>query len=357
MSTDDRNMSSHSRTGVVSIIMPVHNGEPWLTECLESVVSQTFNGSMELSVYNDASTDMTASILEGFKSKMEKAGISMLINGHNGTPVGVGAARNRAIGASGGQFLCFLDADDVMDSRRIEMQLAAAVSRPNAIVGCQFRRLPVDSTPRFTDWCNRLEQEQLYTQAYTSHGPTVAMPTWFCSREVFDKIGKFDESGKGTPEDLIFFMAHLKSGGELYRVNEVLMMYRYHPGATTHSVHRETIWEIQVSSLEEQVLCGWNQFTIWNAGKQGRRFYRTLKNENKQKVNAFCDVDEKKIEKGVYIYEESKKSPKPRVPIVHFSDAMPPFIICMKQDLTGGDFEKNLGSLNLQEGKDYYFCS
>ncbi|XP_030840528.1 UDP-GlcNAc:betaGal beta-1,3-N-acetylglucosaminyltransferase-like protein 1 isoform X2 [Strongylocentrotus purpuratus] len=341
----------------VSIIMPVHNGEPWLVECLESVLAQKFSGSIQLSVYNDASNDKSATILEGFRSKMEKAGICMLINGHNGTPVGVGAARNRAIEASSGQCLCFLDADDVMDNRRIEMQYAAAVTRPNAIVGCQFRRLPEDSTPRFTDWCSRLKQEQLYTQAYTSHGPTVAMPTWFCSREVYGNVGKFDESGKGTPEDLIFFKAHLESGGKLYRVDEVLMMYRYHPGATTHSIHRDTIWEIQVSSLEEQVLCGWKQFTIWNAGKQGRKLYRSLKDENKHKVIAFCDVDAKKIEKGVYIYEESKKLPKPRVPIVHFTDATPPFIICIKQDLTEGGFEKNLASLNLQEGKDYYFCS
>lgn len=237
------------------------------------------------------------------------------------------------------------------------MQYAAAVSRPNAIVGCQFRRLPEDSTPRFTAWCNELTPEQLYTQIYTSHGPTVAMPTWFCSRRVYQNVAKFDESGKGTPEDLIFFMAHLKGGGELYRVDECLMVYRYHTGAATHSVHRETIWAIQVSSIEDRVLGGWKQFTIWNAGKQGRRLYRSLSEENQKKVIAFCDVDEKKIEKGVYIYEESKRLPKPRVRIVHFTDATPPFIICMKQDLTGGGFEKNLASLTLQEGKDYYFCN
>ncbi|XP_071493298.1 queuosine-tRNA galactosyltransferase-like [Diadema antillarum] len=341
----------------VSIIIPVHNAELWLDECLKSVLAQKFSGSMQLSAYDDASTDQSRAVLETYKQKMTEVGIDMVINGHTGIPAGVGAARNRAIAASSGQFLCFLDADDVMDSRRVEMQYAAAVSRPNTIVGCQFRRLPEGSTPRFTDWCNRLQPEQLYTQIYTSHGPAVAMPTWFCSRQVYVKVGKFDEGGKGVPEDLIFFMAHLRGGGELFRVDTCLMTYRYHPTAATHSVHRDTIWAIQVSSLEETVLSGWSQFTIWNAGKQGRRFYRSLRPENRAKVKSFCDVDEKKIQKGVYIYEESEQIPKPRIPIVHFTKATPPFIICVKQDLTGGSFEENLSSLNLKEGSDYFFCS
>lgn len=56
------------------------------------------------------------------------------------------------------------------------------------------------------------------------------MPTWFCSRKVFDRIENgFSEKGKGTPEDLIFFYNHLDLSGIVRRVNEDLLMYRYHP--------------------------------------------------------------------------------------------------------------------------------
>ncbi|VDK59728.1 unnamed protein product [Gongylonema pulchrum] len=41
---------------------------------------------------------------------------------------------------------------------------------------------------------------------------------------------------------------------------------------------------------------------IWGAGKVGRRFYRALKNENRRKVTAFCDIDEKKLHCGRYEY-------------------------------------------------------
>ncbi len=65
------------------------------------------------------------------------------------------------------------------------------------------------------------------------------MPTWFCHRSVFDRIfGGFDESGRGTPEDLIFFYRHLDAGGELIRADEILLIYRYHSNATTFSVSK-----------------------------------------------------------------------------------------------------------------------
>lgn len=170
----------------------------------------------------------------------------------------------------------------------------------------------------------------LTVQVYTSHGPTVIMPTWFCHRKVFEAVGGFDEHGKGTPEDLIFFYKHLDLGGHVVRVESDLLTYRYHPQATTFSISESTIWDIRMERLKSHILSKWTSFTIWNAGKQGRRFYRSLDPLNRKKVLAFCDVDEKKISKGVYIYEESEEVPKPRVPIIHFTSAQRPLIICMK---------------------------
>ncbi|KAF7248975.1 UDP-GlcNAc:betaGal beta-1,3-N-acetylglucosaminyltransferase-like protein 1 [Varanus komodoensis] len=73
-------------------------------------------------------------------------------------------------------------------------------------------------------------------QVFTSHGPTVIMPTWFCSREWFYHVGRFDEGGKGIPEDLLFFYEHLRKGGGVFRVDQCLLLYRYHPQAATNSI-------------------------------------------------------------------------------------------------------------------------
>lgn len=63
------------------------------------------------------------------------------------------------------------------------------------------------------------------------------MPTWFCHRKVYERVEEgFDEHGKGVPEDLIFFYKHLDLGGSVIRTDESLVIYRYHPNATTFSV-------------------------------------------------------------------------------------------------------------------------
>ncbi|XP_047688039.1 UDP-GlcNAc:betaGal beta-1,3-N-acetylglucosaminyltransferase-like protein 1 isoform X4 [Prionailurus viverrinus] len=225
------------------------------------------------------------------------------------------------------------------------------------IVGCQVRRDPPNSTERYTRWINQLAPDQLLTQVFTSNGPTVIMPTWFCSRAWFSYVGPFDEGGKGEPEDLLFFYSHLRKGGGVIRVDQSLLLYRYHPNAATHSVLETTIWTHRVRFLEEWALPHWATFTIWNAGRQGRRLYRSLTAGMRRKVVAFCDVDENKIRKGFYCHEDSQERPKPRVPILHFRAARPPFVICVKLDLTGGAFEDNLRSLHLQEGRDFLHFS
>ncbi|XP_038066133.1 UDP-GlcNAc:betaGal beta-1,3-N-acetylglucosaminyltransferase-like protein 1 isoform X1 [Patiria miniata] len=273
-------------TADVSIILPVHNAGAWLDECLQSVLDQQFTGGLELSVFLDACTDKSSEIIESWKPRLEAAGMAVVIDGHNDKlPKGIGYAKNRAILQSHGAFLCFLDADDVMDCHRIEMQLAATADRPFTITGCQFNRLPAGSTERYTKWANSISQEQLMTQIYTAHGPTVIMPTWFCSRETFNRVGAFDEIGKGMPEDLLFFLDHLRLGGKVIRVDQCLLMYRYHLTSATHSVSQETMWDIRMKALEERVLSQWDSFTIWNAGKQGRRFYRSLGEQNQKKVS------------------------------------------------------------------------
>lgn len=339
----------------VSVIMPVFNASDWLDECLQAILEQDFQGRMELCVFDDGSTDGSRELVERWRPKFEDRGISVLISGHkSSSPRGVGYAKNQAVSQSSGRFLCFQDADDVMKPQRVRLQHEAAAANPTAIVGCKVCRVPEGSTERYTRWINSLSAEQLLTQVYTSHGPTVIMPSWFCSRSWFEKVGQFHEGGKGVPEDLLFFYQSLRLRGLVLRVDECLLVYRYHEHAATHSVLEQTIWDLRVDFLQERVLSQWDSFTIWNAGKQGRKLYRSLRPDNQSKVTAFCDVDENKIQKGFYTYEESKERPKPKIPVLHFRNASPPFIVCVKLDMTDGVLEGNLHSLQLTEGVHYY---
>lgn len=204
-----------------------------------------------------------------------------------------------------------------------------------------------------------MPQDKLEVQIYTAHGPTVIMPTWFCHRNVFDIVGGF-ETGRGVPEDLIFFYNHLDRAGKIERVDDVLLTYTYHPNAATFDVKSDTIWNLRLCHLVKNVLSQkpWNGgFTIWNAGKQGRRFYRSLPQDMKLLVRSFCDVDHKLIGTYYTYYDEEQRKEVGKIPILSFLAAKPPLIICFKLDLSKGAFEKNLKSLNFVEGRDYILFS
>uniref|UniRef100_A0A4W5MAR4 UDP-GlcNAc:betaGal beta-1,3-N-acetylglucosaminyltransferase-like 1 n=1 Tax=Hucho hucho TaxID=62062 RepID=A0A4W5MAR4_9TELE len=121
------------------------------------------------------------------------------------------------------------------------------------------------------------------------------MPTWFCSRDWFRRVGTFDEGGKGVPEDLLWFYQSVGQGGGVVRVDQCLLVYRYHQQAATHSVLEETIWNLRVAFLQERVIKQWESFTIWNAGKQGRKLYRCLSSFNQKKVCAFSTANRSMI--------------------------------------------------------------
>ena len=63
----------------VSVIVPLHNGEKWLDECLESLFSQTYSGSVELCVYNDACSDQSIPILKRWSEKLRKRRIDVIL--------------------------------------------------------------------------------------------------------------------------------------------------------------------------------------------------------------------------------------------------------------------------------------
>lgn len=112
-----------------------------------------------------------------------------------------------------------------------------------------------------------------------------------------------------------------------------------------------------MSRLESKILPHWEKFSIWNAGKQGKKLFRSLKPENRKKVTGFCDVDVNKIGKQYEPYPQPVGEEVTKIPIVHFSQVKPPLVICVKLDLSEGEFEKNLNSLNFVEGVDYILFS
>jgi glycosyltransferase involved in cell wall biosynthesis len=109
----------------VTVVIPAFNSELYIAAAIESVLGQTC-GSFEIIVVDDGSTDGTRAAVEQFGPKVR---YEHQIN------AGPSAARNRGISLATGEFVAFLDADDLWHANKTAMQLACFIARPE-LVGC-----------------------------------------------------------------------------------------------------------------------------------------------------------------------------------------------------------------------------
>ena len=103
----------------ISIIIPVYNVEPYLRECLDSVVNQTFR-DIEIICVNDGSTDGSPAILEEYAAKDSRI---QIVNKENG---GLNSARNAGLDRVTGEYFAILDSDDWLDLTAYEKAYARA---------------------------------------------------------------------------------------------------------------------------------------------------------------------------------------------------------------------------------------
>lgn len=101
----------------VSVIIPCHNSQRTLSKSLKSVLKQSYKAH-EILVYDDASTDNSLSILREFESKYDYVHVFSGV-----TNVGAGLARSYLLNRVSGEYVAFLDSDDVWDEKKLEKQV------------------------------------------------------------------------------------------------------------------------------------------------------------------------------------------------------------------------------------------
>lgn len=118
---------------LISVIIPVYNVESYLEDCLNSVIGQTYR-NLEIILVNDGSTDGSLQICERFRNQDARV---MLINQENG---GLSDARNAGIATATGEYITFVDSDDLIVTTFIEQMYGAAIENKAEIVECNFSK-------------------------------------------------------------------------------------------------------------------------------------------------------------------------------------------------------------------------
>jgi glycosyltransferase involved in cell wall biosynthesis len=142
------NVAASARTSdLVSVVIPAFNAQDWISETLKSVLLQTYE-NIEVIVIDDGSTDRTLAITEmGLQSSPFSSRVLVQNN------LGVCAARNRGWREASGQWIQFLDADDILDPRKIGAQITHPAASGADVVYSDWGRLTYCSGR----WCQSKE--------------------------------------------------------------------------------------------------------------------------------------------------------------------------------------------------------
>jgi GT2 family glycosyltransferase len=169
---------------LISVIIPVYNGEKTIKETINSVLSQTVF-DFELIVINDGSQDRTLEVVSDIPDPRIK-----IFSYPN---AGVAASRNRGLLHSCGQFIAFLDADDLWTSNKLEAQLKALQENPKAGVAYSWSNFINESNQllqpgRRLTWDGDVYSKILVIN-FLEHGSNPLI-----RREALEAVGPFEES-------------------------------------------------------------------------------------------------------------------------------------------------------------------
>jgi glycosyltransferase involved in cell wall biosynthesis len=173
---------------LVSILIPAHNAARWVADTLKSAVEQTWSRK-EIILVDDESTDATLAIAREFCSPIVK------VIGRE--KQGAAAARNYALALSQGDYIQWLDADDLLAPDKVERQIAVALrddfNKRMVLSGPWGNFIYRKSKAHFTPtalWCDLSPQEWLLRKmGQNLHMQTA---TWLVSRELTDLAGPWD---------------------------------------------------------------------------------------------------------------------------------------------------------------------
>src|SRR5215469_7004727 len=172
---------------LISVLIPAFNAQAWIGDTIRSALSQTWPNT-EIIIVDDGSTDRTLAVARRFASKK----VSVVSQENQGAV----AARNRAFALSQGDFIQWLDADDLMSADKVERQVMASFEYPDPFTlfssewgNFAYRTGRASFSPTSL-WCDLSPVEWLLRKmAQNLHMQTA---TWLVSRELTEAAGPWD---------------------------------------------------------------------------------------------------------------------------------------------------------------------
>jgi glycosyltransferase involved in cell wall biosynthesis len=206
---------------ILSVIVPVYNSEPYLKNCLDSILAQTFK-EIEIIIINDGSTDRSRVICEDYSTKDNRIRILHKEN------KGVSAARNDGINLATGEFIAFADSDDILMPDMYQLLLHEIMQKNSDSVCCGYSHKNTDYFP-LTDFCYNSIAEAVY---YLERDELFGL-IWnkiYISKIVNDRSIRFPVDCM-FGEDMFFNLHYFSTISSICFVSKPLYIYRENPAS------------------------------------------------------------------------------------------------------------------------------
>ena len=158
---------------LVSVILPVYNGEKYLKECIDSILANTYQ-NLEIILVDDGSADKSGSICDEYAKKDKRIKV---IHQENKGLVG---ARNCGLSVSNGTYIAFIDADDLVSPAFYEEMVSAMETEHADLVACEYRHSKEDVVNRIAPSEKKLVSVQTFEEqlAILTCAPSIRGITW-----------------------------------------------------------------------------------------------------------------------------------------------------------------------------------
>lgn len=226
-------MKSRVEKHLISIITPVHNSEKFISETIKSVQKQTYS-NWELFLIDDCSSDNSIDVIEKFQSK--DARINLIKNEKNSGPA---ITRNKGIKAAEGEFITFLDGDDIWFPAFLETSLKTCLEYKYEFVFSSYKRYDEELQPFISDF---IVPEKVNYHQLLKACPIPCLTAFIDIR----KTGKFYMPIMNKRQDWGLWLAILKKVDYAYGIEEPLAIYRMRKDSVSRSKRKliPYVWKI-----------------------------------------------------------------------------------------------------------------
>ncbi len=210
---------------LVSVIIPIYNKELYILQCLESVEKQKY-GHVEIIVVNDGSTDRSLNIINNFSANYNNI---IILDQEN---LNAAMARNRGLEVCNGDYILFLDSDDILYENAIANMVKAAVDAKADLVIGNYNTVSEEN--EFVNECNIIKQNRRSSEPMEFIGMVPNPSNKLYARKVIDNNGIVWGNVR-IGQDLNFFLKFLVCCQTVVAITDCIYGWRIVKGSISNS--------------------------------------------------------------------------------------------------------------------------